>query len=330
MTTLRILGTGSYVPKRVVGNRDFEQIVETSDEWIVTRTGMKERRIADASDPTWYMGYRAAEQALKNAGIEAGELDMIVVSSVSSDFATPALACVIQEKLGAVNSFCFDANVACAGVAVTLDLVWRYMLAGDIKKALIVGAESMSQVTNYEDRGTCVLLGDGSGAIVVESAEGIFGSFVHTDGTGDKHIHALHTRREIPFVKDEPEARLPFEIHFWDTLYMNGRETYKFATKALPEAVEKACAKAGIKVSDLDWVIPHQANLRIIETAAKNFNMPMEKMCVNIDRFGNTSSASMPMALHEAVEAGRIQRGDKICLVGFGAGLIYAATVLEY
>lgn len=330
MTSIRIAGSGSFVPGRLVTNKDFEAIVDTSDEWITTRTGMKERYIA-TTEPTWYMGLKAAEHALRESGVKPEEVDMIVAATISSDYVTPSMACVIQEHLGARNSFCFDVNVACSGFAFLSDLVWRYMRGGGVQKALIIGAESLSQYTDYTDRSTCVLFGDGAGAMVLEQTQGIFGSFIHTDGTGARHIHAVRSRRETPFYNgpaaDELSAFEPIGI---DTMYMNGREVYKFAVKAMPEAIGKACEKAGIQVEELDLIIPHQANARIIETAAKNMGLPMDKMMVNIERYGNTSSATIPLAFHQAVEEGRLKRGDKICLTGFGAGLIYAAAVLEY
>lgn len=329
MDGLEILGTGRRLPVKIVDNTDFTRIVETSDEWISTRTGMKRRHIASAAEPTWRMGADAARLALDAAGLCATDIDMIIVSTVSSDYYTPSTACMVQREIGATGAFALDINVACTGFAFSLDMARRYLAAGDFGHILIIGAESLSQLINYKDRTTCVLFGDGAGAWVVKAADKKFASYLKSDASGAHLIYAGRPRRESPFL-DQPETDEPLGPPSPDSICMNGREVYKFATRVMPEAVKKACAKLGISVSDLKLVIPHQANARIIETAAKNLGLPDDKIYVNIEKYGNTSSASIAIALDECIEDVKIERGDLICVVGFGAGLTYGASVFEY
>lgn len=332
MTGIKILGTGRYLPRKVVTNDDFAAIVETSDEWIRTRTGMQNRHIADADEPTWYMGARAAGKAIEAAGISREDVDMIIATTVTPDYLTPSVACLIQHELGIADAFAFDINVACAGFTYAVDMARRYLATGDVRYVLIVGAETLSQMVDYTDRATCVLFADGAGACVVAAGKKTFGSFLCCDASGIQHIYAKKRRRNVPFLeKDEPvEKREPFPTSVMDNIYMVGRDVYKFATKAMPEAVLKACEKAGVSVSGLSLILPHQANARIIETAAKNLDVPMEKVHVNIHDYGNTSSATVAIALDECARNGKIKRGDLICMVGFGAGLVYGACVFEY
>lgn len=330
MTGIRILGTGHFVPEKTVCNNDFAAIVETTDEWIATRTGMQTRHLASVSEPTWHMGAKAAESALQASGLSTDELDMILVTTVSSDYVTPSAACLIQRAISASNAFAFDVNVACWGLAFAMDMANRYLQDGNIKNVLIVCAESLSQVTNYEDRSTCVLFGDGAGACVVTGADSRFGSCLGSDATGANFIYARRPRFSNPFIAEESEPLYPFPSPVEHGIYQNGREVYKFATRAMPEAIEKACEKAGIAPGRLDLIIPHQANARIIETAMKNLGLPPDKVYVNIQDYGNTSSASIAIALDECVRNDKIKRGDLVCIVGFGAGLTYGASVFEY
>lgn len=330
MNGLEILGTGRYLPVKSVDNIDFMDIVETSDEWIRTRTGMKQRHMASAAEPTWYMGAQAAKSALEAAGLSGGDIDMVLVSTVSPDYDTPSTACLIQREIGASNAFAFDINVACTGLAFTLDMARRYLATGDVEHVLIVGAETLSQLVNYADRATCVLFGDGAGACVVKASEKKFASYLKSDATGAHLIYCKKSRKKNPFLSGDTEPNEPFEHTFSDAIFMNGREVYKFATRTMSDAVRKACEKINISTSELKLVIPHQANARIIETAVKSLGLPGEKVYINIEKYGNTSSASIMIALDECIRDGKIVRGDLVCIVGFGAGLTYGADVFEY
>ena len=325
-----IAGTGSYLPERVITNADFEGLLDTTDEWIVTRTGMKERRYSEAM-PTWKLGEIASRRALEAAGVKPEELDMIICTTVTNDYAFPSCSCMIQGALGAKNAFALDCVAACAGSVYAVDMARRYLAFDDIKTVLLVACESLSQVTNYEDRGSCILFSDGAGAAILKRGEGAYGASIHSDPEGAQHLYYKHHRKATPFYP----ADAPFEDEFFTAeqvgvLMMNGKEVYKFATAAMPEAVEEACQRAGLLPEKLDLVLPHQANLRILETAAKRLGLPMEKLCITIDKYGNNSSASVMICLDECVRGGRIKQGDNICLVGFGAGLTYGAVALEY
>lgn len=312
----------------IVSNDDFTRIVETSDEWIKTRTGISNRHLSNG-EPLWTLSVDAAQKALKAAGIGAEEIDLIIHTSITSDYISPSMACLVQGKIGAVNATGFDLNCACAGYVYALDMARRYLCTGDFKKILIISSEMLSKVTNYEDRSTCVLFGDGAAATVVSAADGLFASYLKSDGTGAKHIFARTIPAENPFATRQLAVD-DFAENKPGVLYMNGREVYKFATRAMPEAVEEAAKKAGIAVEDIDIIVPHQANIRIVETAASRLGQPMEKFFINVEKYGNTSSASIPIALSELNESGRLKRGDKVCIVGFGAGLTYGAAVFEW
>lgn len=327
---LNIVGTGSYLPDYVVTNKDFEAFLDTSDEWIRTRTGMVERRIS-LETPTWKMGELAARKALEAAGTTPEELDLILCTTVTGDFLFPSTACMIQGALGAHNAFAYDIAAACTGAVYALDQARLYLASGEVKTILLVSAETLTQATDYTDRGSCILFGDGAGAAVVKAGDGLFGASLHSDPSGACHLYAKKPRQELPFARKP----VPFEEELFPILkeggtVMNGREVYKFATRAMPKAVRGACAKVGITVDDLDLLLPHQANLRIIETAVKALGIAEEKVYNNIHKYGNTSSATVMTCLDECVRQGRLRRGDKLCLVGFGAGLTYGAAVLEY
>ncbi|MDR2933477.1 MAG: ketoacyl-ACP synthase III [Oscillospiraceae bacterium] len=330
MISIRILGTGHYVPPKTAINEDYAEFVETSDEWISTRTGMKTRHIA-VNEPVWYMGARAAKQAMDASGTMPADIDMVLVTTTTSDFMTPAVSSIIQMELGIENAVAFDINVACSGFAVAMDMARRYLATGDMRRILVVGSERLTQFVDYTDRATCVLFGDGAGAFVVEEASGVYGSYRHTDINATPFIYCKRPTRTTPFGSPGPEGeKTPFPVTVLDNMYMNGREVYKYSTQAMPEAIKKACGKAGVSVADLKMIFPHQANLRILQTAAKNMDLPIERFGVNIEKYGNTSSATIPICLDEHVRGGFVARGDLICLVGFGAGFIYAATVFEY
>lgn len=319
------------MPEHVICNDDFTAFIETSDEWITKRTGMKERHIT-AGEATWAMGAFAAKNALESRNIDPLSIDLILVTTVTPDYLTPSAACIIQAELGAWNAACMDINAACSGFVYALDMARRYLAFPDIKRILLISSETLSKITDYTDRASCVLFGDAAGACVVEAAEGFFESKLGADGRSAPLLYCK-ARYKInnPFVKPElkPEynERITPETDF---LYMNGKEVYKFAVKAMPMALIAACEKAGITPAELDWVIPHQANLRIVETAVKELNIPREKLYVNLEKHGNVSSACIPLCLDELSRSGRLHSGQKIGLVGFGAGVTYAACVFSW
>ena len=325
---LKILGTGLYLPEKVVTNEDYTKIVETSDEWIVKRTGMKERRIT--GEPTWVMAKKAAENALENAGLSPLDIDLILCTTVTSDYITPSLACIVQGAIGAKNAVAFDINAACAAFVYALDMAHMY-LANGYKRILIISAEALSKITDYTDRSTCVLFGDAAGACIVTSSEKKFASALGADGTGANTLFARRPLNDIPFVvQADPQSVDHFpDVNRPGVLYMNGREVYKFAVSAMSHALKDACEKFGTSPEELDLIVPHQANLRIIQSAAKELGLPLERFFVNIDKYGNTSSACIPVGLAQLDAAGELIPGRKIGMVGFGAGLVYGGCVFE-
>lgn len=326
---IRIVGTGCYVPDKVVTNEDFTAFLDTSNEWIVTRTGMEERHIS-MGQPTWKLGEMACRQAMEAAGVTAGEIDLILCTTVTGDYHFPSVACMIQGALGAENAFVMDIAAACAGTVYALDMARRYLLTGDVETILLVGAEELSQVTDYTDRSTCVLFGDGAGAAVIKRGNGLFGASLYSDPTGAKLLYSKKPREHPPFGEYTPLEEELRDFPKENGTYMNGREVYKFATRAMPRAIEAACKKAGVTVGDVDLIIPHQANLRIIESAVKYMGVSMEKVAVTIHKYGNTSSSSIMICLDEVIREGRLLPGQKFCMVGFGSGLTYGALVAEY
>ncbi len=331
MPGIRILGTGSYQPQKKVVNEDFTAFIETSDEWITTRTGMKERFVSNG-EPTWFMGSQAAKEAIASAGISPEDIGVIIDTSVSADYYTPSMSCMIQRETGAVNAMTIDVNCACAGCVYAIDMAKRYLQTDpEMKYALVVANENLTKITDYTDRSTCVLFGDGAAAAVIERAnDGLYSSYLGADGTGAKHLFARSIPPANAFMTGEGRVDDGFPESNSHYLYQDGREVYKFATKALPNALAKAAKKIDFDLNELSLIIPHQANVRIIETAAKNLGISMDKFFVNLDKHANTSSASIPIALDEALKAGKIKRGDKIGLVGFGAGLTFGAIIFEF
>ena len=326
---INILGTGCYLPEQKLTNDDFTRFVDTSDEWIRTRTGIKERRMA-GWEPVWYMGSEAAKRAISNAGIAPEDIGLIIVASATGDFHTPSMSCVVQNETGAVNAAAFDMNAACSGFVYMLDTARRFLETDNsLRYVLVVAAEALSRFVDFSDRSSCILFGDGAAAVVIERSDKLYTSALGADGSGARLLYARsvniaeEVKVEHEFDDGFPEKRL-------HKLYQDGREVYKFATKALPKAFHLAADKAGITPEDIDWFVPHQANVRIIETAAKNLGAPMDKFIVTLDHYGNTSSVSIPLALHESIEKGVIKRGQKLALIGFGAGLTYAGAIFEY
>lgn len=326
---INITGLGCYVPEQKLTNSDFARFVDTNDEWIRTRTGIVERRMA-GWEPTWYMGTHASLKAIENAGISPEDIGLIITTTVTSDFLTPSMASVIQDKIGAVNSAGFDLNAACTGFIYALDTARRFLDTDDnLKYVLVVASEALSRFVDFEDRGSCILFGDGAAAVVVEKSSKLYSSHLASDGSGASYLCArsLNVAPEVKVEKDFDDGFTHNPLH---KLYQNGKEVYKFATHVLPKSFEIISEKIGITKDDIDWFIPHQANVRIIETAGKKLGVSMDKFIVTLDHYGNTSSASIPLALAEAVEDGRIKRGQKLALIGFGAGLTYGGIVLEY
>ena len=321
-----VLGTGKHVPERILTNFDLEQIVDTNDEWIRTRTGIQERRIASPDEAASDLALPAARQALEKAGITAAELDLIIVATVTPDMAFPSTACIVQEQLGAKKAAAFDLMAACSGFIYGLANASNFIALGTYRYALIIGVEVLSKITDYTDRNTCVLFGDGAGAVVIgEVPEGRgFKSFeIGADGAGGPLLKVQAGGSRTPASADTLEQKQHF-------LYMAGAEVFKFAVRVMGSAAEEALRKAGLGKEDIDLLVPHQANIRIIQSSLHRLNVPEEKCIVNLDRYGNVGAASIPMALAEADELGRLTAGDKIVMVGFGAGLTWGASVLVW
>ena len=328
---IHIKGTGSFVPELIADNEMFSKIVDTNDEWITQRTGIKTRHISNG-EPNFYLGAKAAEKAMADAGITAQDIDLIIVSTCTPDFYTPSEAALIQREIGAIGSMAIDINCACTGFDYGLDMAKRYLQSEDgVDTVLLVATEELSKFVDYTDRSSCILFGDGAAAFVLErNKQTLYSSYLGADGNGAKFLvsRALKSENVFRTNKEDFDMAMPQTKDYF--FAQDGKEVYKFATKALPDAVLHACEKAGMTPDELDCIVPHQANVRIIETAAKNLGISMDKMIVYIDRYGNTSSASIPIAFCDAVAEGRIKRGDKVCFVGFGGGLTYAAVIFEY
>ncbi|HEY3424204.1 MAG TPA: beta-ketoacyl-ACP synthase III [Negativicutes bacterium] len=321
-----ILGIGCYVPEHIVTNQDLEKIVETSDEWIVDRTGIRERRIAGAETATSDLAALAAEKALADANVTADEIELIIVATATPDMSFPSVACLVQDKIQATKAAAFDLVAGCSGFVYALVVGSQFVKAGLYNKILVIGAETLSKILDWNDRNTCVLFGDGAGAAVlgqVADGYGILGVELGADGSGGDFLKLPAGGSRLPANVDTVNDRLHF-------VHMNGNEVFKFAIKIMGEAAAKALHNAGLSSVDVDWLIPHQANIRIIQSAAKRLKLPMDKVVVNVDKYGNTSAASIPIALDEAVRDGRVKNGDNIVLVGFGAGLTWASCVIKW
>lgn len=323
---VHIIGTGSFTPEHVLTNQDLEKIVDTSNEWIVTRTGIRERRISDPKTPSSALASEAARRALADAGITAQEIDVIIVGTVTGDRIFPSTGCSVQNALGASKAFAFDVSAACAGFMYGLSAGRDAILSGTAKTALVIGVETLSRIVNWTDRNTCVLFGDAAGAAILRStgeSGGILASRVHSDGS---LVHLLEMPAGgslLPPSHQTVEARL-------HTIHMSGNDVFKHAVRAMQSVATEALEAAGRKADELALLVPHQANLRIIEATAQRLGVPMEKVFVNLDKYGNTSAASIPLALDEARKAGRIRKGDLVAMVTFGGGFTWAAAVVEW
>ena len=322
-----IAGTGSYLPGKILTNGDLEKIVETSDEWIVARTGIRERRIAAEGEFTSHMAAKAAEKALEQAGLAAGEVELIIVATITPDTLTPATACYVQQQLGATAAVAFDISAACSGFLYAMKIAKRLISDGAFTNALIIGAEKLSSFINWEDRTTCVLFGDGAGAAVLRRAAPEEGSILATEmGTDGRLTHLLNIPgggSACPITKENADQRLA-------SLAMMGKEVFKHAVNRMKESAELVIERAGLKAEDIALVVPHQANLRIIDAIADRLSVPRERVFVNLEKYGNTSAAAVAIALDEANRSGAIKRGDHVVLVVFGAGLTWAAAAVRW
>ncbi|MDB4652742.1 ketoacyl-ACP synthase III [Akkermansiaceae bacterium] len=322
-----IAGTGSYLPEKILTNDDLSKFVETSDEWIVTRTGIKERRIAAEGESTSHLGSKAAEKALKQAGIEAKEIDLIIVATITPDTLTPATACYVQQQLGATKAVAFDISAACSGFLYAMKIAKRMIESGAFENALIIGAEKLSAFVNWEDRTTCVLFGDGAGAAVLRASKEGEGRILATDiGTDGKQTHLLN----IPGGGSACPITINNAGEGLATLAMLGKEVFKHAVTRMKNSANLVIERAGLQPDDIAVVIPHQANLRIIDAIASRLAVPNDRVFVNLHKYGNTSAAAIAIALDEAHREGQMKRGDKIVMVAFGAGLTWAAAAIEW
>jgi len=326
MIHARITGTGSYAPKKVITNHDLEKLVNTSDEWIIERTGIKERRIAEKGQTTSDLAYEASRKALKAAGLGAEELDLILVATMTPDMILPSTGCVLQEKLGAKKAAAFDIYAACSGFIYGLSIANAFIKADVYKNILLVGAEILSRFTDWEDRTTCILFGDGAGAAVIQrhaGKRGILSTHLHSDGLLGDLIQVPAGGSQQPASHETIRRRMHY-------VKMKGNETFKAAVRALEGVVQEALEHNTVNPKEIDFLVPHQANLRIIQAMAQRLNMPMEKVVLNLPKYGNTSAASIPMALDEAVRDGRIKENHLLLLEAFGGGLTWASALLRW
>ncbi len=323
-----ILGTGAYAPTRVVTNEELSRTVDTSDEWIRTRSGIRERRIAGPGEETSDMGVNAARRALEAAQLAPSDIDLLVVATVTADTPMPSAACLIQHKLGLPNAAaCFDVNAACSGFIYALDTACAMLTSGRYKKALVIGVEKLSAIVDWQDRTTCVLFGDGAGAVVVglspQPGIGLLGTKLGSDGESAGLLHIPYGGSAAPTTAESIAAR-------GHCMKMKGKEVFKLAVRAMDEAARDILELHSLKADQISLVIPHQANLRIIESISQYLELPMDRFFVNVDRYGNTSAASIPLALDEARRGGRIKPGDVTLLVAFGAGLTYGSALIRW
>ena len=322
-----VLGTGSELPPKVITNTDLEKIVDTSDEWITVRTGIKKRRVLEEGKGIAEMAFHAAVRALEDAGLESADLDAIVMGTCTPDYPFPSAACVLEDMLGARNAFSFDVNAACSGFMNALAVSDSFIKTGAARNILVLGSDALSRLLNWEDRTTCILFGDGAGAVVLGASEngnrGILSTRLRTDGSYVKTLY-------VPGGGSRRPANLETVRNKENTITMNGKEVFKVAVRSMEEISRQALADAGLTVEDVSLVIPHQANRRIIVALAERLGVPMERVMVNLDEYGNTSAASVPVALDEARRQGRICPGDLVLLNAFGAGFSWGAAVVRF
>jgi 3-oxoacyl-[acyl-carrier-protein] synthase-3 len=318
----RIIGTGRYLPEKVLTNADLERFVDTTDEWIQGRTGIRERRVAADDETTGDLAERAGRIALEDAGVDPSEIDLLIVGTTTPDVVFPSTACLVQHRLGIGECGAFDVNAACSGFIYALSIATQFIEAGSARKVLVIGAETLTRLLDWGDRSTCVLFGDGAGAAVLGADEepGVLSTHIHANGG-----HADLLKVDVGVSRGfKPEPRGGLAVH------MKGNEVFKVAVNTLGRIVDETLAFNEMDKHDLDWLIPHQANLRIIKATAKKLDMPMDRVVVTVDKHGNTSAASVPMALDEAVRSGRIRRGDNMLLEAFGGGFTWGAALIRY
>ena len=322
-TYSRIVGTGSYLPEKVLTNADLEKMVDTNDEWIVSRSGIRERHIAADGETTGDLAFHAATRALEAAGMVGSEIELIVLGTTTPYLIFPSTACLLQHRLGANGCPAFDVNAACSGFIYALTVADQFIRSGAVKNALVVGAETLSRMVDWTDRGTCVLFGDGAGAVVLkaDAEAGVISTHMHADG-GKRDLLYNPAGVSVGFDTSLPNAGVK--------VLMAGSDVFKYAVKALDSVVEETLAANGLDKHAIDWLIPHQANLRIIEATAKRLDMPMDRVIVTVDRTGNTSAGSVPLALDEAVRSGRVQRGQLLLLEAFGGGFTWGSALIRY
>lgn len=322
----RIAGSGHYCPERVLTNFDLEKLVDTSDEWIVTRTGIRERRIASDTEAASDLAVKASRSALEDAGIEASDLDAILLATVTPDMQFPATACLVQDQLGAVNAVAYDINAACSGFIYGLNTAHALISSHQMERVLVIGVEVLSKFVDWNDRATCVLFGDGAGAAVLEACDdgtGILGTYMKSDGALADLLHIPDGGSRSPITAEKITGGGQY-------IKMRGDGVFKHAVRAMADATRTVIDRAGLKISDIDVFIPHQANVRILDAIAKRLPIAPEKVIINLDRFGNTSSATIPIAYDEVVRAGRISKGDIVLLVAFGGGLTWGSVLLRH
>ena len=322
MSYARITGTGSYLPEKVLSNHDLEKMVDTSDEWITDRTGIKKRHIAADDETTCDLAEQAARNAIETAGIDTSDIDLIVVATTTPDRIFPSTACLLQERLDIHGCAAFDVQAVCTGFVYALSVADKFIKTGDAKTALVVGAETLSRIINWEDRTTCVLFGDGAGAVILQASEepGILSTHLHADGSYKDLLTVPAGISENPEVVEDGKAKV----------VMQGNEVFKMAVNTLGRIVDETLAKNNMKKSDVDWLVPHQANTRIISATAKKLKMNMDHVVVTVDEHGNTSAASIPLALDEAVRSNRIKRGETLLLEAFGGGFTWGSALLKF
>jgi 3-oxoacyl-[acyl-carrier-protein] synthase-3 len=316
MTYSKIGGTGSYLPNKILSNKDLEKMVDTTDEWIYTRTGIRERHIAGPEEMTSDLATKAAENAIASANIQASEIDLIIVATTTPDKVFPSVASIVQRKIGATASQCpaFDIQAVCSGFVYALSVANNFIKAGTSKCALVVGADTFSRITDYSDRSNCILWGDGSGALILQASKepGIISTHIYADGNYEKMLH------------------VPRKLGGVDTVLMEGNAVFKMAVNTLDQIVEDTLKANNMQKSDIDWLVPHQANIRILQATAKKLEMSMDKVVVTVDKHGNTSAASIPLALDVAIRDGRIKRGDTLLMEAFGGGFTWGSALIKY
>jgi 3-oxoacyl-[acyl-carrier-protein] synthase-3 len=324
--TVSIIGTGSYVPDRVLTNHDIEKMVDTTDEWIVTRSGIKERHIASEHEYTSDLAAKAAQRAIEQAGISPEEIDLIIVATVTPDMFFPATACFVQKKIGAKRAACFDVSAACSGFLYGIEVAQQFITSHTYNTVLVIGADKLSTIVDWTDRNTCVLFGDGAGAAILRhraGGHGVVSTYMGSDGNYWDILQIPGGGCRMPMAHRSFDGKNRF-------IQMNGKETFKQAVTAMLNAANKALEQSGLRMDDLACIIPHQANIRIIEALASRMRLPMERFMVNLTRYGNTSAAAVAIALDEANRTGRMQIGEYVLLVVFGGGLTWASSVIQW